>query len=124
MTETYELADGRVVPVLAEWTRHDYSARVLRLDGGDERDSIELCALTWTDGINVWYEEYELPWNALARLAALVAAAEQDVFLVHRSDDPRGPLDFVEESERFVRRTVHAFNCPPGCRGDSPMHAD
>lgn len=123
MTETFQLDDDRVVPVLTRWVRHDYSAHVLRLDEGDERDALGETALTWSDGINVWYEEYEFPWLALARLAALVAAVEQDVFLVH--DEVAHPGDerrFLDDANRFVCRTVHAFNCPTSCRGDSPNH--
>lgn len=120
MTETYYLEeDGEALPVVAHHVSHDWSARVLY-----DVEAASEWVLTWTDGINEWVERYDYPWHAYTRLAALIATVEQDVFLVHRSDDPHGPLDFVEESERFIRRTVHAFNCPPGCRGDSPMHAD
>lgn len=111
--------EPRDVPVVAHYRARHWSARVLH-----DVEAAGEWALTWTDGINVWFERYDYPWHALTRLAALIAAVEQEVFLVHRSDDPHGPLDFVEESERFVRRTVHAFNCPAGCRGDSPLHDD
>lgn len=124
MRELYELDDGQLVPVVIKWQRHHYSARVVRVDDGPEDEVDGTWALTWTDGINVWYEEYELPWQAIARLAALVAAAEQEVFLVHDPSN-RGAAEgaaFVEEAERFVARTVHAFNCPAGCDGSSATH--
>ncbi len=80
--------------------------------------------LHWTDGINVWIEEWHYPWHALARLAALVAAVEQDVFLVHDLQDgnPVTHAAFVEEVENFIARTVHAFNCPAGCDGRGGPH--
>lgn len=125
-TQHFELTDGRLVPVLCEVLRRDYAAYVLRIDEGDPDDVAGVWALTWTDGINWWYEEYEFPWLALARLAALVAAVEQDVFLVHDPSN-RGNaegLAFLEEAERFVRRTVHAFNCPAGCDGTGSTNHD
>lgn len=124
-TETYELGDGRDVPVVVSWRRRDYSARVLRVDDGDHDDVAGEWLLTWTDGVNEWLEEYELPWLALARLAALVAAAEQDVFLVHDPSN-RGNRDgvaFHNIATNFIARTVHAFNCPPICDGMSGEHA-
>jgi hypothetical protein len=109
--------DGRLLPVIAEYPSHHWSARVLyRVEASAEWE------LHWTDGINVWIEHYDYPWHALARLAALVAAVEQDVFLVHRSDDPHGPLDFVAEAERFVSRTIHASGCRPNCDGTDPVN--
>lgn len=119
-TETYYLEDGDgPLPVVAEHHGVHYAARVLRdVDADDE------WITTWTDGINEWVERYEYPWHALARLAALVAAVEQDVFLVHDPSN-RGEAEhaaFVEEADRFVSRTVHAFNCPPGCDGTSAVH--
>lgn len=112
--------EARDVPVICEYRAHHWTARVLYdVEAGGE------WPVTWTDGINLWFERYAFPWQALARLAALVAAVEQDVLLVHdpgaRDGDDRA---FVDEAERFVRRTVHAFNCPADCRGDSPLHGD
>lgn len=78
---------------------------------------------TWTDGINTWFERFDEPWHALARLAALVAAVEQEVFLVH--DWVVKPDDrdlFVAEAERFVSRTVHASSCQPDCDGTDPAN--
>lgn len=123
--EYYDLWNGRVLPVVTTWARRDYTAHVLR-GHDDERDVAGEWILTWTDGINIWLEEYELPWQALARLAALVAAAEQDVFLVHPPSS-RGINEgraFVEEAERFVSRTVHTSSCQPGCDGTDPENHD
>ena len=107
--------DGKLLPVTARFESHDWSATVLyRIEASHEWE------LQWTDGINVWVEEWIYAWHAYARLAALVAAVEQDVFLVHGSEEDHAA--FVDEVERFVARTVHAFNCPPGCVGDSPHH--
>lgn len=121
MGPRYELTDGRELPVTAEHQGHDYVAYVLY-----DVDAAHEWLVTWTDGINVWLEEYHHPWHAYARLAALVAAVEQQVFLVH---DPgvHGTRDrdrFVEEAERLVRRTVHAFDCPADCDGTGPNHDD
>lgn len=124
-TQHFELTDGRLVPVLCEVLRRDYAAYVLRIDEGDPDDVAGVWALTWTDGINWWYEEYEFPWLALGRLTALVAAVEQDVFMVHTSlDDREGPPALVEEVNRFTRRTVHAFDCPAGCDGTGSTNHD
>lgn len=125
MTAYYELDDGRVLPVETSWARHDYTARVLR-GHDDPRDVAGEWLLTWTDGINVWLEEYEFPWQALARLTALVAAVEQQVFMVHDPSN-RGEAEsraFVREAERFVSRTVHAHDCLPGCDGTDPIRHD
>lgn len=111
---TFELPDGRRLPVVAEFDGHDYVAHVVH----DVEAAYEYL-ITWTDGVNSWLEGYHFPWLALARLAALIAACEQDVWLVH--DSSTQPA-FEDEANRFIGRTVHAFNCPPGCRGDSPMH--
>lgn len=111
--------DDRWLPVVAAFEGSNWLAHVLNDDDGD---TTQPWILTWTDGINEWIERYELPWNALARLAALVAAVEQDVFLVHRSDDPHGPLDFLAEAERFVSRTIHASSCAPSCDGTDPAN--
>lgn len=113
----YELTDGRVLPVTAEHHGHDYWAWVLH-----DVDARRKWVITWTDGINHWLEEYELPWHAYARLAALIAAVEQQVFLVHDAHrQPDEMLRFVDEVERFVSRTVHAFNCDVGCDGTDPV---
>jgi hypothetical protein len=117
MSEFYELTEGRPLFVVARFDGHDYVARVLH-----DVEAAGEWVVTWTDGVNTWIERYEYPWNALARFAALVCAAEQSVLLVHDPGDPHGPLDFVEESERFMARVVHAFNCPAGCRGDGSSH--
>lgn len=122
MTEVYELEDGRVGVVVLEWERHDYTARVLRTDGGPPDEVAGDWVLTWSDGINRWIDPpYEFPWQAIARLAALVAAVEQSVFLVHLGSG-RDHTTFVEEAERFVARTVHASSCPPGCDGTDTMN--
>lgn len=118
--ETYYLeADGEALPVVAAHHGVHYAARVLRDVASDDE-----WVLTWTDGVNEWVERYEHAWHAFARLAALVAAVEQDVFLVH---DPtnRGPAEhaaFLGEAERFVSRTVHASSCRPGCDGTDPVN--
>lgn len=115
----YELTDGRRLPVAAEHHGHDYVAYVLH-----DVEAAHEWLLTWTDGINVWLEEYHLPWHAYARLAALVAAAEQDVFLVHdlQDGDVAAHEAVVVEVERFVARTVHASSCPTSCDGTDPAN--
>lgn len=124
ITQHFELADGRMVPILCEVVRHRYSAFVLRLDDGDPDDVAGTWSLTWTDGINWWHEEYELPWHALARLAVLVAAVEQDVLLVHDLQDGNRATRaaVVDEVENLIARTVHAFNCRPGCDATDPVN--
>lgn len=119
MTPRYELTDGRLLPVTAEHHGHDYAAYVLH-----DVETFHEWLLTWTDGINVWLEEYHHPWHAYARLAALVAAAEQDVFLVHdlQDGDPAARDAVVDEVERFVSRVVHASSCAPGCDGTDPVN--
>lgn len=116
---SYELTDGRRLPVITEYHGEHYAAYVLR-DVAVEREWV----LTWTDGVNVWYEDYDYPWHAFARLASLVAAAEQDVLMVHDLQDgnPTTHAAVVEEVENFIARTVHAFNCPPGCDGTGGSH--
>lgn len=111
--------DGKLLPVIAEYPSHHWSARVLHRVGVTRE-----WELHWTDGINVWFEDYERPWHALARLAALVAAVEQDVFLVHdlQEDSPGTHAAVVDEVERFVSRTVHASSCEPGCDGTDPAN--
>lgn len=112
----YELPSGETLHVAARHYGDDYSAYVLPRDEGD-------WVVTWTDGINHWVEEYEQPWHAYARLAALVAAVEQRVFLVHDGQRQPGELPlFVSEVERFVSRTVHASSCTPGCDGTDPAN--
>lgn len=109
--------DDRALPLVAEYVQHDWSARLLhRADASYEWE------LQWTDGINEWVEEHLRPWHAYARLAALVAAAERGVFLVHdlRDGGPAARAAFVAEAERFVSRTVHASSCRPGCDGTDP----
>lgn len=118
--DTYELADGERLPVVAEYHGVDYDAYVLHnVEAAGE------WVVTWTDGINHWVEEYDYPWHAFARLAALVAAADQQVFLVHDPSN-RGATEgraFREEAERFVSRTVHASSCGTGCDGtDAANH--
>lgn len=115
----YELTDGRSLPVVAEYDGHDYRAYVLH-----DADASAEWILTWNDGINFWYEEYDYPWHVFARLAALVAAADQQVLLVHdlQDGDPITHAAVVEEVENFIARTVHAFNCPPDCDGTSGPH--
>jgi hypothetical protein len=117
--DTYELTEGEHLPVVAEYVQHDYTAWVLyRVEAAHE------WLVTWTDGINQWCEEYDYPWHAFARLAALVAACDQQVFLVHDPSN-RGPAEgeaFREEADRFVARTVHAYNCASTCYGDGPKH--
>ena len=119
--ELFELTDGRQVPVTGEYHGVDFAAFVLR-DAPDVEpdDYVGGWIVTWTDGINWWFEgNYELPWQALARFAALVAACEQQVFLVHDGEDPDQRDAFVVEANRFVARTVHASSCPAGCSGTS-----
>lgn len=111
--------DGKLLPVIAEYLSHDWSARVLhRVEVTREWE------LHWTDGINVWLEDYDQPWHALARLAALIAAVEQDVFLVHDLQDgnPVAYDAFTDEVDRFVSRTVHTSSCRPGCDGTDPVN--
>lgn len=122
-TNTYELDDGRVLPVAAEHHGHDYAAYVLH-----EVDAAFPWVLTWTDGINHWLEEWSLPEVAFARLAALVRACDQQVFLVHvvdevaDGDDDGGRAAFEDEAERFLSRAVHASSCQPGCDGTDPAN--
>jgi len=111
------LDEPRDVPVVAVFDGHNWSGRGLH-----DVESAGEWAVTWSDGINTWFERYDYPWHALTRFAALVAAVEQDVFLVHDTDDPRRLLDFVEESERFLSRVVHASSCRPGCDGTDPVN--
>lgn len=123
--DLFELTDGRKLPVTAEYHGVDFAAWVLR-DVNEEPPAegyVGGWIVTWTDGINVWFEDdYELPWHALARFAALVAACEQQVFLVHDVESRGERAAFVAEAERFVSRTVHAFNCAPDCRADDPVN--
>lgn len=109
----FELADGTTLSIVACHHAEHYTANVLR----DE--SPDVWVVTWSDGINDWTEKYDLPWHAFARLAALVAAVEQDVFLVHDLQDgnPDTHAAVVDEVERFVSRTVHTSSCEPGCDG-------
>lgn len=123
-SEPFELADGTMVPVTSEYHGVDFTAYVLRHapDVGPD-DYVGGWIVTWTDGINWWFEDdYELPWHALARFAALVAACEQQVFLVHDLESRGEQYAFVEEAERFVSRTVHASSCPPDCDGTDPAN--
>lgn len=122
--DLFELGDGTKVPVTAEYHGVDFAAYVLRsAPNAASDDYAGGWIVTWTDGINWWFEDdYELPWHALARLAALVAATEQQVFLVHDVESRGEQKPFVNEVERFVARTVHAFNCDAACRGDGPIH--
>lgn len=119
MNVGYELTDGRVLDVTAEHHGADYSAYVLHAV-----EAFHEWVLTWTDGINHWLEEYHQSWHAYARLAALVAAAEQDAFLVHdlQDGDPVARRAVVDEVERYVSRTVHASGCRPGCDGTDPVN--
>lgn len=111
----YELPSGEALYVAARHYGDDYSAYVLPRDEGN-------WVVTWTDGINHWVEEFEQPWHAYARLAALIAAVEQQVFLVHDAHrQPDELLRFVDEVERFVSRTVHASNCDVDCDGTDPV---
>lgn len=121
----FELADGRKALVVAEYHGVNFAAWVLRDVNGEPpaEGYVGGWIVTWTDGVNWWFEDgYELPWHALARLAALVAAAEQQVFLVHDVESRGERAPFVEEAERFVSRTVHASGCAPGCRGEDPAN--
>lgn len=114
----YELPSGEALPIAARHYGDDYSAYVLY-----DAEAPVSWIVTWTDGINDWVEGFEQPWHAYARLAALVAAVEQQVFLVHDGD--RNPAElrvFVSEVERFVSRTVHASSCAPGCDGTDPVN--
>lgn len=105
MVETFESPiTGEELPVVAHYRAHHWSARLLY-----DVEAAHEWILTWTDGINVWVEEWHESHVALARLAALVAAVERDVFLVHRGD--LGDLGvaqrrFEDEVERFISRTV------------------
>lgn len=117
MGRTYELAEGQELPVVAEFNGHDYTAHVLQ-----DVEAAGEWVVTWTDGVNTWVERYDYPWNALARFAALLCAAEQQVFLVHDGSSPDALIKFVDESERFMARVVHSFNCRPGCDGSGPLH--
>jgi len=117
--DLFELTDGTRVPVTSEYHGVDFAAYVLRNSPDTEPDDyVGGWIVTWTDGINWWCEDdYELPWQALARFAALVAACEQQVFLVHDVEARGERRAFVEEAERFVARTVHASSCRVGCTG-------
>lgn len=121
-TNLYELLDGRRLPVAAEHHGHDYSAYVLH-----DVEAAHEWLLTWTDGINHWLEEWHLPEHAFARLAALVRACDQQVFLAHQVDEVYGVTGaaraFEDEVERFMSRVVHASSCPSGCdRTDPTTH--
>lgn len=116
--DVYELPSGELVAIVARFYARDYSAYVLRDD-----EAPVSWLVTWNDGINDWVEGFDQPWHALARLAALVAACEQQVFMVHDGD--RNPAElraFVDEAERFVSRTVHASSCAMGCDGTDPVN--
>lgn len=117
--EPYELEDGRFARVVAEFHGVDYVAYTLH-----DVDAVNPWLVTWTDGINVWLEAYELAWHGLARLAAVVAAAEQGVFLIDdlRDDDYTRHEKVVEQIESLIARQVHSFNCLPGCDGTGPLH--
>lgn len=117
----HELASGERLPVAAEYCGSDYTVYVLRR-AGSSREWV----VTWNDGINHWYEEWDHPELAFARLAALVAAANQQTFLVH---DPgaRGDHDvvaFQNEVERFLSRTVHTPNDPTNYDNTLPTHRE
>lgn len=114
---------GRDAALVAEVVGDHYSAEVLNAGYGVDLESVDApWVVRWTDGINDWREAYELPWHALARLAAVVAAVEQDVFLVHDATN-RGQRDaVVDEVDRYVSRTVHASSCAPGCAGRDPVY--
>lgn len=120
MTELNESTlDGELLPIMAQYESHYWSACVLY-----RAEAIHEWELQWTDGINSWVEEHDKPWHAFARLAALVAAVEQDVFLVHdlQGGDPVAHAAVVDEVERFVSRTVHASSCAPDCDGTDPVN--
>lgn len=113
---TYVL-DGWSYPVVASFHGHGYSAYVLHaVEEGNQ------WVVTWTDGINRWVERYDEPWHALGRLASLVAACEQDVFLVHDVVNRGEREAFLDEVERYVSRTVHASSCAPSCDGRDPVN--
>lgn len=117
--EPYELEDGRYAKVVAEFHGSDYVAYTLH-----DVDAANPWIVTWTDGINTWLEAYELAWHGLARLAAVVAAAEQDVLLVDdlQDDDYTRHQKVVGQIEDLIARQVHSYNCPPGCDGTGPLH--
>lgn len=103
MTELFESPlSGEELPVVARLVRHDWSARVLyQVERANE------WVLTWTDGINVWYEEWHSGELALLRLAALFRAEDQGVGLVHQSDVGVDAVRFRDVAEDFLSRTVH-----------------
>lgn len=121
---TYELADGRQVGVVAEYNGHDFVAWVLH-----DADASAPWPVTWTDGINQWFEEWHDVSVALARFAALIRAAESDTFFVHQVDEGdrvngNGARHFEDLAERFISRVVHSSSCQPGCDGTDPVNHD
>lgn len=95
---------GEELPVVGHYVQHHWSARVLY-----QVEAAREWVLTWTDGINVWYEEWDRSYEALARLAALAAAVERESFLRHRASSElswRDRREFVDHVEHFIDRTV------------------
>lgn len=122
MHNTYELADGREVAVVAEYDGHNFVAWVLH-----DVDATMPFPVTWTDGINHWFEEWSNVSVALTRFAALIRAAESNTFFVHAIDhgdavNTQAARAFEDLAEQFISRVVHASSCQPGCDGTDPAN--
>lgn len=100
--------------VIAEYRERDYTAVLVQRDEG--------FVLSWTDGINIWDENWDDVSVALTRLAALIRAADGGTFLVHDVQNRDEGRYFESEAERFISRTVHASSCAPGCDGADPAN--
>lgn len=117
MTVPFELTDGTLVPVAAEYDGVHFHAFVLH--------NVEAAApwiVTWTDGINWWDERWDDVVVTFARFAALLRASEQEVWLVHNAETHETQVAFAAEAERFLSRVVHTSSCTLGCRGDDPTN--
>lgn len=120
--DTYWYADEegeRNLGVVAEYPGHDWTGRVLH-----DVEAFNPWLVVWTDGVNEWVEPFLEVHHALARLAALVVAAEAHTGFVQRdlNENPAGRRAFEDEVERFVSRVVHASSCQPGCDGTNPAN--
>jgi hypothetical protein len=83
---------------IADWHAHDYHASVFQV--ADDRFE-----LRWTDGINLWEENYPQVELALVRLAALIRS-QPDMWFRHQWDAIDGAPQFVHETSLFFDRVL------------------
>lgn len=95
---TFELTDGRQVPVLAEHegAQGRYTAFVLFVE--DEVNGQYW--VTWTDGINWWEEKHYYVHYAFTYLGALIHAVDNDEFLRTRDEVSLAAGVFLEAAIR------------------------